>query len=73
MNYHKLNKKLEKLEKKFPEYNIIAINKREVITTKKGQEVVRNNLTILPRVYNYVKNLVDYNKIRKDLLDMIGE
>lgn len=73
MNYHKLNKKLKKLEKKFPDYNIIALNKKEVITTEKGLSVIRNNITILPRIYRYVKNLVDYNKIRNDILDMIGE
>lgn len=73
MNYHKLSKKLKKLEKKFPDYNIIALNKKEVITTEKGLSVIRNNITILPRIYRYVKNLVDYNKIRNDILDMIGE
>ena len=73
MNYHKLTKKLKKLEKKFPDYTIIAMNKREVVTTSKGTQVFHENITKLPRIYNYLQDVVDYNRIKKDILEIIGE
>lgn len=73
MTYHKLFKKIKKLEKKNPNFNIIAINKHEVITTDKGQQYIRDNVIKLPKIYNKVKNVVDYNPLAKEILEIIGE
>lgn len=73
MNYHKLTKKLKKLEKKFPSVSVIAFNSREVISTDKGSCLMKENMIKLPRIYNYLKNVVDYNRIKKDILEIIGE
>ena len=73
MNYHKLTKKLKKIEKKFRDYSVIAINEREVVTTSKGTKVTHDNLVKLPRIYKEVKNSVDYNPLAKKILDIIGE
>ena len=73
MSYHKLYKKLKKLEKKNPNFNIIAINKYEVVTTDNGQKYIKDNITKLPKIYKLAKDTVDYNPLAKEILEIIGE
>ena len=73
MSYHKLYKKLKKLEKKNPNFNIIAINKYEVVTTDKGQKYIKDNIIKIPKIYKVVKDTVDYNPLAKEILEIIGE
>lgn len=73
MTYHKLYKKIKKLEKKNPNFNIIALNKHEVVTTDKGQKYIRDNIVKIPKIYNKCKDTVDYNPLAKDILEIIGE
>lgn len=73
MSYHKLTKRLEKLEKKYPSYVIIASNKGEVITTEKGTKELHRMLNKLGRIYSYVNGLVDYNPAREEILKIIEE
>lgn len=72
MTYHQITKKLKKMEKKFPQYNFIALSKNDILTTEKGTSVMYNNITMLPKIYKYLKDLPDSN-IKNDLLKMIGE
>ena len=73
MSYHKLYKKLKKLEKKNPNFNIIAINKYVVVTTDKGQKYIKDNIIKIPKIYKVVKDTVDYNPLAKEILEIIGE
>lgn len=73
MSYHKLYKRLKKLEKKNPNFNIIAINKYEVVTTDNGQKYIKDNIIKIPKIYKVVKNAVDYNPLAKEILEIIGE
>lgn len=73
MNYHKVVKKLKKLEKKYKDYSFIAVSKRDVITTNKGSEVPYNNIIKLPLIYKEVKEAIDYNPLAKKILEIIGE
>ena len=73
MTYHKLFKKLKKLEKKNPNFNIIAINKYEVISTENGQKYIRDNLVKLPRIYRLCKDITYTNNLKEKILEIIGE
>lgn len=73
MTYHKLQRKLEKLEKKNKEFTIIAINKYTTISTEKGSKAIKDNITKLPKIYKLAKETVDYNPLAKQILEIIGE
>ena len=73
MTYHKLYKKLKKLEKKNPQFNIIALNKHEVVTTDNGQKYIRDNIVKIPKIYNLAKDSIDYNPLAKKIIEIIGE
>lgn len=73
MSYHRLYKKLKKLEKKNPNFNIIAINKYEVISTENGQKYIRDNLVKLPRIYRLCKDITYTNNLKEKILEIIGE
>lgn len=73
MTYHKLFKKLKKLEKKNPNFNIIAINKYEVISTENGQMYIRDNLVKLPRIYRLCKDITYSSPLKDKILEIIGE
>lgn len=73
MTYHKLQRKLEKLEKKNKEFTIIAINKYTTISTEKGSKVIKDNITKLPKIYKLAKESIDYNPLAKQILEIIGE
>lgn len=73
MTYHKLFKKIKKLEKKNPNFNIIALNKHEVVTTEAGQIYIKDNIIKLPKIYNICKDAIDYNPLAKKILEIIGE
>lgn len=72
-NIRKLYKKIKKLEKKNKNYIIIGLNKHEIISTDKGSIFMRDNLVKLPLIYNYLKDIQGENKIKDDLLKIIGE
>ena len=72
-NIRKLYKKIKKLEKKNKNYIIIGLNKHEIISTDKGSIFMRDNLVKLPLIYNYLKDIQGENKIKEDLLKIIGE
>lgn len=72
-NIRKLYKKIKKLEKKNKNYIIIALNKHEIISTDKGSIFMRDNLVKLPLIYNYLKDIQGENKIKEDILKIIGE
>lgn len=72
-NIRKLYKKIKKLEKHNKNYVIIGINKHEIISTDKGSIFMRDNLVKLPLIYNYLKDIQGENKIKEDLLKIIGE
>ena len=69
----KLYKKIKKLEKKNKNFIIIGLNKYEIISTDKGGTFMRNNLVKIPLIYNYLKDIQGENKIKEDLLKIIGE
>ena len=73
MTYHKLFKKLKKLERKNKDFSIIAINKREVVSTDNGQKYIRDNIVKIPKIYRLAKDAVDYNPLAKEILEIIGE
>lgn len=73
MTYHKLQRKLEKLEKKNKEFTIIAINKYTTISTEKGSKAIKDNITKLPKIYKLAKEAIDYNPLAKQILEIIGE
>lgn len=74
MTYHKLFKKLKKLEKKNPEFCLMAINKHQVITTDKGQCYIRDNVVKIPRIYKLAKNIITTDtEFKKQILEIIGE
>lgn len=73
MSYHRLYKKLKKLEKKNPNFNIIAINKYEVISTENGQKYIRDNLVKIPRIYRLCKDITYTNNLKDKILEIIGE
>lgn len=73
MTYHKLYKKLKKLEKKNPNFNIIAVNKHEVISTDNGQTYIRDNLVKIPRIYRLCKDTMYSSTLKDKILEIIGE
>lgn len=73
MSYHKLFKKLKKLEKKNPNFNIIALNKYEVISTENGQKYIRDNLIKIPRIYRLCKDITYTSTLKDKILEIIGE
>ena len=73
MSYHKLFKKLKKLEKKNPNFNIIALNKYEVISTENGQKYIRDNLVKIPRIYRLCKDITYTSTLKNKILEIIGE
>lgn len=73
MTYHKLLKKLKRLEKKFPEYAFMGINKKDVFTTEKGRLYIKNSIIKTPRIYKIARDVVDYNPLAKQIIEIIGE
>lgn len=73
MNYHKLYKKIKKLEKKNPNFNIIAVNKHEVVSTENGQMYIRDNLVKIPKIYNLCKDITYSSDLKDKILKIIGE
>ena len=73
MNIRKLYKKIKKLEKKNPNFSIIAINKHEIVSTDRGSMYMRDNLVKIPEIYNLCKDNKELNFLAKRILDIIGE
>lgn len=73
MSYKKLYKKIKKLEKKNPYFNIIAVNKHEVITTDNGDMYIKNNLVKIPRIYKICKDITYSSTLKDKILEIIGE
>lgn len=73
MSYHKLFKKLKKLEKKNPNFNIIALNKYEVISTENGQKYIRDNIVKIPKIYRLCKDITYSSTLKDKILEIIGE
>lgn len=73
MSYHRLFKKIKKLEKKNPNFNIIALNKYEVISTENGQKYIRDNLVKIPRIYRLCKDITYTSTLKDKILEIIGE
>lgn len=73
MTYHKLFKKIKKLEKKNPNFNIIAVNKYEVISTENGQKFIRDNLVKIPKIYRLCKDITYSSTLKDKILNIIGE
>lgn len=73
MTYHKLFKKIKKLEKKNPNFSIIAVNKYEVVSTDNGTEYIRNNLVKIPKIYRICKDTNYSSTLKNKILEIIGE
>ena len=73
MTYHKLQRKLEKLEKKNKGFTVIAISKFMTICSDNGSKYIKDNITKIPRIYKLAKETVDYNPLAKQIIEIIGE
>lgn len=74
MNIRKLYKKIKKLEKKNPNFSIIAINKHEIVSTDRGSIYMRDNLVKIPILYKFVNNYITTDEdLKQEILKIIGE
>lgn len=71
MSYHKLTKKIKKLEKKNKDFSILAISKYTVICSDKGQLYMKGNIIKIPKIYKYLESIKDDKVSKKELLKIM--